>query len=68
MSNEWIIERDKATGAKVRRQRTDTEQAAADNRPARAIKPYPDIEGALRLLMVGHQNETAIKALLDRKR
>lgn len=68
MSKDWIIERDKVTGAKVRRQRTDAEQAAANKRPARVQNPDPDIEGALRLLMVGHPNETAVKALLDRKR
>lgn len=63
----WIIERDE-NGDKVRRKLTNAEQAKRDNKPPRPQRLDPDIEGAMRLLMAGHQNETAIKALLDRKR
>ena len=67
MGNDWIIERDKDDN-KVRRQLTDAEQAKRDKRPPRVPKPDPDLEGALRLLAVGHVNQAAIEALLNRMR
>lgn len=67
MTNSYVIERDDHD-EKIRRQLTDVEQAKRDNIPPHVLEPDPDIEGAVRLLAVGHPNKAAIEALLDKKR